>query len=115
MDSADCLQVPALPAVEIQDAYAPLRPRRILDDAQRRAQDVANAERDRAGVKRRVHLVEQVRDHAVGSGGVDLLWNTLAGLGRRQRDAAAGTGQAEPQRATRLREKDEPSLGSRDL
>src|SRR5439155_9795292 len=50
-----------------------------------------------------------------GSGGVDLLWNTLAGLGRRQRDAAAGTGQAEPQRATRLREKDEPSLGSRDL
>ena len=88
--------------------------RAVLDDVERRAQHVANPQRDRAGVVRRVCAVEQVGDHPVAAGRIHLFGNALADLRRHERDAAPRASQPLDQLAS-VREDDEAALGARDL
>ena len=75
----------------------------VAHQAQRRAQHVADAERDRAGVQLREVAVEQILDDRLLAGGEDLLGNLAARLERAagQRHLAARARQLELEHAFR--------------
>ena len=92
----------ALAAVEIQHAddlvgALLLGALDVADQAQRRAEHVADAERHGAGVQLRQIAVEQILDDRLLAGGEHRLGNLAAGLERapRQRDLAARPRQLE--------------------
>ena len=112
----------ALPAVEIEHAddlvadllFGALD---VPHQAQRRAQDVADAEGDSAGMQLREIAVEQVLDNGLLPGGEDGFRDLAAGLERpaRQRDLAARPGELELELLLAVRHHDEAALGAGHL
>ena len=112
-------QLPALAAVEIQHPEGPLFALaggifEIPDDAQRRAQDVANTEGDGTQMLHRDVAVHQIGDNSLAAGREDFLRNLLArreGLAR-QRFLAARPRDLELEIPFRARKHDEPAFGA---
>ena len=105
------------PAVEVQNADRLVGPAlvRALDvphEAKRRAQDVADAERDGSRVQARQIAVEQILDDRLLAGGEHLLGNLAARLERaaRQRYLAARAGHLELELPLVVRQHDEAAL-----
>ena len=115
-------QRPLLLAVEIQDADAPLLAHvlglvDVAHQAQRNAQDVADAERDGAHVHVGEIAVEQVGDDARFAGAEDFLGNLPAGreAAAGQRDVAAAARHLEFEIHALERQHDEAALRAADL
>ena len=109
-------------AVQVEDSNhlvlgVLLGPLHVADEAQRRAQDVADAKRNCAHVLARVGAVLEVLDNPLRARGEDALGDLPAGLERpaRQGHPPLGASQLEVEPALVVGEHDEAALGARDV
>ena len=87
----------------------------VLGDLQRRAEHVADPERQGASVPRCVRIIQEVADDPVDARREDFGGNLLAGLRRTEGDPAARPGETLDQLAAGFGEQDEPAFGAREL